>query len=170
MDDDLLLILIVEDDETDREALRRVISPLNAKIDEAATGEEALNLVAQNDYHCILLDHMLPDQDSIQLIPLIREKEVKPHTPIIVVTGYGNELLAVKMIKSGANDYIPKDKITAELMLKSIKSAVCEGEVVAPAPNIALAHIETLKDITKAAMARTEEIAHDLPSPTSNDL
>ena len=58
-----LRILVVDDDETDRLAVRRCFhqSGLSVAIDEAGTAAETLKLIAQSDYDCVLLDYYLPD-------------------------------------------------------------------------------------------------------------
>jgi CheY-like chemotaxis protein len=152
----MLHILLAEDDEIDREAFKRAVRSLEAAIDEAANGAEALRLCRTNKYDCIILDHMLPDSDSIQLIPEMRG--CAPSTPIIVVTGYGNELLAVKMIKTGAIDYLPKDSITEEVMTKSILEAVRSRTLLPPVEH----EIDTLKEISSAATQRAKEINHEI--------
>jgi DNA-binding NtrC family response regulator len=154
-----LLILLADDDEVDRMAMMKAIASLGAKVDEAATGQEALDKCRENDYDCIVLDHLLPDYDSFQLIPEIRHAD--PMAPIIVVTGYGNELLAVKMLKAGALDYIPKDKLTADLLKKSITEALKVHQQNLEEKATASDSMDALKEIAVAAAARAEEMNHE---------
>lgn len=97
-------ILVVDDDAVDRMAIVKDLDGL-ANIFEAKTGSEAINLIKKVDFDCIILDYKLPDFDSTHIIKLFN------HKPIIVVTGSGDELLAVKLMKLGVKDYLPKDNL-----------------------------------------------------------
>lgn len=82
------------------------------QIDAVATAEEALLKIDAEttdtlDYQVILIDYRLPGMDALELIKTIRQK-LKLCIPIILVTGQGNEELAVQALKLGANDYLTK--------------------------------------------------------------
>lgn len=138
-------ILISDDDEVDRMIIIRALEPLHAEVTQTATGTEALEKCRQQQFDCIIIDHLLPDYDSMQLIPEIRE--CASATPIIVVTGFGNELLAVKMLKAGAVDYIPKDKINAEVLSQAIREAVDDHRATSSSLN-------SLREISILAASR----------------
>lgn len=79
-------------------------------IDAVATADEALlKLNPENgeNHKLVLMDYRLPGMDALELIKTIRQK-VKLTIPIILVTGQGNEELAVQALKLGANDYLTK--------------------------------------------------------------
>lgn len=83
-------------------------------IDAVATGEEALSKLElkttdQLKYKVIIMDYRLSGMDALELIKTIR-KSIKHSVPIILVTGQGNEELAVQALKLGANDYLTKSK------------------------------------------------------------
>jgi CheY-like chemotaxis protein len=63
-------ILVVDDDEADRLAVRRCLhqSGLSVAIEEARTGAEALKLIAHSDYDCVFLDYYLPDVAGLSLL------------------------------------------------------------------------------------------------------
>ena len=65
-----LRILVVDDDEADRLAVRRCLhqSGLSVAIEEARTGAEALKLIAHSDYDCVFLDYYLPDVAGLSLL------------------------------------------------------------------------------------------------------
>lgn len=82
------------------------------QIDVVATAEEALLQIAAETIDTInskvvLLDYRLPGMDALELIKTVRQK-LKLCIPIILVTGQGNEELAVQALKLGANDYLTK--------------------------------------------------------------
>lgn len=85
----------------------------NIQIDAVLSAEAALMKINEKtsntlDYKVILLDYRLPGMDALELIKTIRQK-LKLSVPIILVTGQGNEELAVQALKLGANDYLTKN-------------------------------------------------------------
>ena len=77
-------------------------------VDWYPWGEEAL---AKAVYDCILCDHKLPGGDGLDIV--LRVRETQSTTPIIVLTGQGDEALAVELLKAGAADYIPKSSLSS---------------------------------------------------------
>lgn len=117
-------IIVIDDDRADRLAIRKALSKsgLQVTIDEVyqcSTGKEQLK---NNKYDCAIVDYCLPDGDGLELVRSVRDVGID--TPIIVLTGQGDEELVVDMIKSGASDYITKDKMSPEILSKSICSVI----------------------------------------------
>ena len=77
-------------------------------------------------YDVVLLDHELGDENGLDW--LRHFKQLPGFPPVIFMTSHGDELLAVKAIKSGAEDYIPKQKINHDFIIKVIKNAVRKGK------------------------------------------
>jgi len=123
-----LKILLIEDDATTRTAISRLISKKDSSIQcyEAATAKESLRIILEEKPDCILLDYVLEETDGLQILNGFKEKNI--NIPVIMLTGYGDEILAVKALRSGAFDYIPKnllkDKSASEFLIHSIKNAV----------------------------------------------
>jgi CheY-like chemotaxis protein len=80
-------LLIIEDDENSRKAMRKLIGNSDVKCFEAGTGEEALTMYKENRFDCIVLDLGLPDISGFDLIHKL--ENIKDHNipPIIVYTG-----------------------------------------------------------------------------------
>ena len=98
-------ILNVEDEIADHMALIRMIKEksLSCDVDQAATLNEAYELIRKNRYDVILIDYKMPDGTGLDLLANIKD------TPSIFVTGSGDEKVAVDVMKSGAYDYVIKD-------------------------------------------------------------
>ncbi|MGB6294719.1 MAG: ATP-binding protein [Rivularia sp. (in: cyanobacteria)] len=119
-------VLVVDDSLEDREIYRRYLEQDNKysyTILEAETGEEGLELSKQNP-DVILLDFMLPDFDGLELLAELKAKPYLKHLPIILLTGHGDETIAVKAIKGGAQDYLVKGKITSEGLQFAVDTAI----------------------------------------------
>ncbi|ODS31275.1 MAG: PAS/PAC domain protein, partial [Candidatus Scalindua rubra] len=105
MDEKRIYILNVEDERVDHMALMRMVMKkgLPYDVDLAATIVEAIELLEKNRYHIILIDHRMPDGTGLDLLKKLKD------VPSIIVTGSGDEKVAVKAMKGGAYDYIIKD-------------------------------------------------------------
>ncbi len=121
---DTLRILIIDDDDVDRMTVRRAIksSGINAEMEEAPNGKTGLRLLQEQTFSCAFLDYLLPDSDGLSVLRAARAAGVG--TPIVMLTGHGDERLAVEMMQAGANDYLPKGKITPESLSHSLRHAM----------------------------------------------
>ena len=119
-------ILIVDDSVEDRETYRRYLTKEfvdQYKIIEVESGEEGLEKFDSIQPDIILLDYLLPDLDGLEFIGELKARAVET-PPIIMLTGQGNELIAVEAMKSGVKDYLIKNKLTAEILTASIKNVL----------------------------------------------
>jgi two-component system, sensor histidine kinase and response regulator len=124
MEEQTLQILIVDDDEIDRMAVRRALlkSGISISIAEAATCAEAMALLKTNRYDCAFLDYGLPDGNGLSLIQSACQLNVQH--PLVVLTGQGDERIAVDLMKAGATDYLPKSQISTETLVRVLRSAI----------------------------------------------
>lgn len=119
-------ILIVDDCVEDRKAYRRYLSKeivFNYEIVEVESGEEGLEQLALVQPDLILLDYLLPDLDGLEFIEELKAQESQI-PPIIMLTGEGNEAIAVEAMKSGVKDYLIKGKLTPETLTTSVKNVL----------------------------------------------
>lgn len=124
-------VLIVEDCSEDRETYRRYLSQdsrYRYRILTAETGAEALEICQHAQLDALLLDHRLPDYEGLELLPILHQ-QLSYHVPIVLVTGQGNELLAVQLLKAGAEDYLVKDDVTAPDLQAAIAEAIEKTEL-----------------------------------------
>ena len=117
-------VLLVDDDLVDRLTTRRLLkrARIDVVLEEAETGGAALNAMNGNRYDCIILDYHLPGHDGIDVIATARDRGVT--TPILVLTGRGDDDLAATVMKTGANDYLPKDGLDPTRLATSIKGLI----------------------------------------------
>lgn len=98
------------------------------QANEAINGKEALDYLQQHEVDCILLDYQLPDINGIDLLKKIKEITGK-FVPVIMLTGRGDEQIAVSAIKSGAEDYFIKNKIEPHILMKTILNAIRSSQL-----------------------------------------
>ncbi len=132
---EIVKILLVEDDEVDRMAVSRALktagisvemsvavdcqSAMEAILLQRQSAEAVLN---QQSFDCVLLDYRLPDGDGLALAREVRS--AGSTVPLIVLTAQGDEQIAVELMKSGVSDYLPKSKLSAETLGRSVRNAV----------------------------------------------
>ncbi|MEG3924175.1 MULTISPECIES: response regulator [unclassified Microcoleus] len=81
-----------------------------------------LNQIFECKFDCVLLDYGLPDGDGLSLVKNLREAGLK--VPLIVLTGQGDEQIAVELMKAGASDYIAKNKLSPDSLSRSLYNAI----------------------------------------------
>jgi signal transduction histidine kinase len=119
-----LKILVVDDDDVDRMAVRRALkaSGLEATITEAEDAKGALARLSKEHFDCTLLDYRMPGNDGLDVVRLARDKGIL--VPFIMLTGFGDEQTAVELMKAGAADYIPKSSLTPERLAVSLRGVL----------------------------------------------
>ncbi len=148
-------ILIIDDNEDDRLLYRRSLqkeADQGYDIVEAEDGEAGLKIIDAQSPECVLLDYSLPGRNGIEVLKRIRSQ----HTfiPVVMLTGQGNEAIAVNAIHEGAQNYITKSTITPEAIQRVIRVAVehCAME-------------KRIHEQRAALEIFTRALAHDLKEP-----
>ncbi|MDO5654817.1 MAG: sigma-54 dependent transcriptional regulator [Flavobacteriaceae bacterium] len=116
-------ILIIEDEQAIRNVLKNILidEDKSFKVDEAADGEEGLNLIKNNDYDLVISDIKMPKKDGIEVLELALN--YNPDIPFLMISGHGDIETAVESIKKGAYDYISKPPDLNRL-LNSVRNAL----------------------------------------------
>lgn len=110
-------ILLIDDSPQDREMYLRYLlkdKRYSYKILETESGEEGLQLCFEAMPDVILLDYRLPDFDGLEVLEELKERTGKSEFPVVMLTGQGNEAIAVQAMKNGARDYLVKGQLTGE--------------------------------------------------------
>ncbi len=123
--DKLLKILIIDDDRSFRKIVTRMMgrAGLKVEITEATNCAEGVEELNKNVFDCALLDYQLPDANGIHLLQEVLHFG-GTSTPIIFVTGKGDEMIAAQALKTGALDYIPKEKLSPEILSQCIHNVI----------------------------------------------
>src|SRR5699024_7523033 len=108
-------ILVVDDEERIRRLIRMYLEREDFIVEEAESGQIALDMALENDYETILLDIMMPEMDGIEVCEEIRKEKT---TPIIMLTAKGEESNRVQGFEVGADDYIVKPFSPREVVLR----------------------------------------------------
>jgi PAS domain S-box-containing protein len=121
-------ILIIDDSAADHELYRRYLMDdrdYRYTILEAESGQQGLDLWQQHQPDAVLLDYRLPDCDGFQVLAQLQQSSPQESfLPIVVVTGQGNEAIAVALMKAGAQDYLVKGQITPERLQMTINNVI----------------------------------------------
>ncbi len=121
-----LRILIVDDEDIDRMAMRRMLEKtgLNITLREADCAAEAFELVSKERFDCVLLDYHLPDLDGGGIFEFIESKQQEKAPAVVFVSGENNEGLARELIENGAVDFIDKDDLSAVGLKRAVLFAM----------------------------------------------
>ena len=141
----------MEDDSGLRRLLQKRLEQMAYKVDVAKDGQEGLTMFEQDGYDLVITDYDMPVYNGMEVLERLKER-----TPVIVLTGQGDERVAVDAMKLGASDYVIKD-INGEYfkILPMVIDRVMERQQLIGDKQQALAAL-------KASEARYRAIVEDL--------
>jgi signal transduction histidine kinase len=118
------LLLVVDDAEAERELIANTLSAVfpEASVRQAAHPALALPMCEVEAFDCAILDYNMPDIDGVTLAGQLRT--AFPYLPLILMTSFGDEMLAAEALRSGASDYIPKSRITEEAIQRTVDRSI----------------------------------------------
>ena len=108
-------VLVIDDDETIRAVLRRIVEMAGATVTEATTGEEGLRALYAGRPDVVVLDIGLPGLDGWQVLERIRQLT---DLPVVMVSAHDDELEKVRALQAGADDYVTKPFGAPELLAR----------------------------------------------------
>jgi two-component system response regulator HydG len=114
-------ILVVEDDAENRAAMVKVLESAEYKVLETDNGQQALDILNEEDIDLLVTDLRLPVMDGVELLK--RAKALEQDIEVIMITGHGTVEIAVEAIKEGAYDFITKPIKKAQLLRAVEKAA-----------------------------------------------
>jgi DNA-binding NtrC family response regulator len=130
MTEQLLNVLIVDDEPTYRIVLTQTLKGCGHTTEACESGDDAISLLQKKKYDVVLLDYKMPGTSGINVLQWMYG--MKMDIPVIIITGYGSEEIALEAWKWGAKDYFVKGKSDMsqlpELVLKVFKQVVSERQ------------------------------------------
>ncbi len=152
-------ILVVDDNEMNRDMLSRRLRKKGHTVEVAEGGGEALEMIEDSDFELVLLDIMMPEIDGYEVLAKVRETLGPSDLPIIMATAKSETDDIVTALKIGANDYVTKPfdfpvvlaRVQTQLALKKSRDALAE------------AHRRMKKDLEAAARIQQTMLPDETP-------
>jgi CheY-like chemotaxis protein len=119
-----LNVLMFDDTPEDRMAVRLALEAGGFVLQEAADAEHGLKLAASSTPDCILLDYVLPDAEGLEVLESLRQPGGTLPCAVVMLTGAGTADVATAAMNAGALDYLVKDRLDADTLRRTIRSAV----------------------------------------------
>lgn len=107
-----LSVLLVEDNPDHQSILREILESNDRyaiKLSMAPTGPQGLEMIKKDRFDLAIVDYKIPGFDGLELLKSVADRNIG--TPIIMITGAGDEKIAVEAMKVGAYDYVVKDTL-----------------------------------------------------------
>lgn len=109
-------ILVVEDERKTASFIRKALLAENFAVDVSGNGDEALAMAMATPFDAIVLDIMLPGRDGLSVLQQLRQR--KNTTPVLLLSARGEVNERVQGLNAGADDYLPKPFVLAELIAR----------------------------------------------------
>jgi DNA-binding NtrC family response regulator len=123
-------ILVVDDEKGICQNVEKILSKNNYEVVHATSADEAVEKMAKESFSLLLSDIVMPGKNGLELLKIIKKQ--KPLTKVVMMTAYASTETAVKAIRLGALDYIPKP-FTPDELRSTVKKALNGDLTEAPA-------------------------------------
>jgi CheY-like chemotaxis protein/chemotaxis protein CheY-P-specific phosphatase CheC len=121
-------ILIVDDEDAIRLSLSILLKREGYNVDEASSGNQAMEKLAKERFDLVISDIMMPGMDGVELLKQVKESD--SHTDVIMITAYASLERAIDSLKFGASDFIQKP-YENRVILDAVKKVVEEQDLQA---------------------------------------
>ncbi len=165
-------ILLIEDDLVDAELVSRFLNQVRSPrfvVENTQHLEQAIHLLAANTYDAVLLDLNLPDSCGLDSIDLVMS--VWGNGPILVLTGVDEDCLGIDAMRHGAQDYLVKHGLSANLLSRAIRYAIERHYLISYLDSMKQANeqllpdfCKTLRDPLSELLTAASELCDDLKS------
>jgi DNA-binding NarL/FixJ family response regulator/GAF domain-containing protein len=144
-----LRLLVIDDDEVDRQNIRRMVerSDLQCEVtmrDDAPGGLQAL---LAGGFDIVLLDYMLPRGNGLEILKKIQTENID--TPVVILSGQADQRVAVDLMRHGAADYLIKDGLRDERLAITVRNVIAAHRAEVSAKR----HAESLSKIASGTAA-----------------
>jgi len=121
--DKRLKILSVEDNDLDYQRIKTTLGHAKQiQIERAEDLDVGFKLLAEKSFDLIFVDYALPSGNALDFIDQMEERRLE--TPVVVITGKGDEMIASQVIQRGAYDYLPKSRISKKSLTRIIHNTM----------------------------------------------
>ena len=118
-----IVILSVEDNEQDFQKIKATLDHARqVQIEHAADIDIGLSMLEETSFDLIFVDYALPSGNALEFMEKMAEKQIE--TPVVVITGRGDEMIASQVIQRGAYDYLPKSRISNKSLCRIIHNTM----------------------------------------------
>jgi two-component system, sensor histidine kinase and response regulator len=164
------LILVVDDDASNRDVLARRLQAQGYETAMASNGREALEAVRTLAFDMVLLDIMMPEMDGYEVLRQLKADEASRHVPVIMISALDELDSVVRCIELGAEDYLPKP--FEPTLLKARISACLDKKRAHDRERQLFEELQTsyerLQQLERSRDDLTHMIIHDLRTPLSS--
>jgi sigma-B regulation protein RsbU (phosphoserine phosphatase) len=157
-------LLIVDDEELNRDGLARRLQRHDYEVVAAKSGREAIELLSGRRFDLVLLDIMMPGMNGLEVLKFLRRVDSLIDLPIIMVTAKGESEDMVEALELGANDYVTKP-LDFPVVLARIRTQLALRRAVAQVKDLEGkldAHNRELRAATEDLTAANDRHTHDL--------
>jgi signal transduction histidine kinase len=161
------LLLVVDDDATNRDVLSRRLKRQGHRVAMASNGREALQLLSDVAFDLVLLDIMMPDMDGYEVLGHIKADARTQHLPVIMISALNELQSVVRCVEAGAEDYLAKPfdaillKARVDASLEKKRGRDREAVLVEQLQ----ANYKRLQEVEKLRDDMRNMIVHDLRTP-----
>ncbi len=114
-------ILIIEDDQSARRALKEAFIEAGFEILEAGDGVHGLKIIKDNPPHLILLDMMLPGMNGSEILKKLQENPDQKDIPVIILSGLSDAEVVSQIMDAGVFDYFSKQNVNIDELIAKVK-------------------------------------------------
>ena len=157
-------VLVVDDEELNREGLARRLERHEYAVTSARSGREAIDLLGERKFDLVLLDIMMPGMNGLEVLKFLRRVDSLIELPIIMVTAKGESEDIVEAFELGANDYVTKP-LDFPVVLARIRTQLALRRAVAQVKELEAkldAHNQELRAAAAELAAANDRHARDL--------
>ncbi|MBE0689791.1 MAG: response regulator [Anaerolineae bacterium] len=158
-------VLYIEDDEGLLYLLGKSLEDAGFSFTGATNGEQGLKLLQERQFDAVVIDQEMPIMTGLEVIEKTRHLE-RQAPPIIMVTGAGNEEVAVQAMRMGASDYLVKDTnlVYLNILPSVIRQVVHERELV-EAHKAAEQQLQLERDRSRLLSEFIRDASHEFRTP-----
>lgn len=160
-----LALLIVDDDPVFSLFVEQLVlslgTELPCRVSSVATAEAGWTEIQQTRFDLALMDYHLPGSSGLDLLAQVRTLPLERQPAVIMLTGSGNEAVAVEAMKRGAKDYLQKHQVDVPSLLRAIQSALTQKRL---AEQVAAYHNQIQADLELARKLQQSLLPQRYPS------